>query len=273
MDEKRLASVMADIEKAAVIVREQLDEARTQLFALGDESEVAWTAAYKGKDPDEPVDPEAERQYVLAQRRVDRQHALINSLERKLADLTTGRQIEQRLDNLDRITKLRERSTKVPKQSPKDQGVPDVYLNAENGNFRIGMDARLKSDLINSILGIITTEKPGDSLHVFEEAHAMDILTARDWTGFLDRKRELSAEQATKKAARDAEKEERARVRAEEKKARDDAKAAEKAAKAEAGEGNSGGGGAKAPSKSDLARQQREAKAAEREAEAAAATS
>lgn len=161
----------------------------------------------------------------------------------------------------------------MAKETAKDQGVPDVYLN-EAGNFRIGMDARLKSDLVNSALGLITKEEPGASLHIFTEAEATDLLKKRDWMGFLDRKREIETAKAAKRETAAKEREERERIKAQEKAEKEAKKAEEKAAKdaakAEAGtssgKGNSGGGGL---SKTEQARQQREAKAAAAEAAAA----
>lgn len=170
----------------------------------------------------------------------------------------------------------------MPKETPAEQGVPAVYLNPENGNFRTGMDARLKSDLVNSALGLITEANPGAALHVFDEDTALEILKKRDWTSFLDRKREIvEAREASKKA--NAEKREaEARERAVEKERKDAEKAAakeaadaEKAAKkaeadakkaeTKATSGKSSGGS----SKTDQLRAQREAKA---EAAAAAAS-
>lgn len=169
-----------------------------------------------------------------------------------------------------RITKLRRNNT-VAKETAKDQGVPEAYL-GENGNFKIGMDARLKSDLVNSVLGLITKDEPGASLQVFSEAEATELLKKRGWTSFLDRKREIVEAQAAKKAAAAAEREERERVRAAEKAEKDAKKAAEKEAKAAeaaaqkaesgASEGKSSSKSGGGLSKTEQARQQREAKAA-----------
>jgi hypothetical protein len=164
----------------------------------------------------------------------------------------------------------------MAKETAKDQGVPEIYL-GESGNFKIGMDARLKSDLVNSALGLITKEEPGDSLMVFSEAEATKLLQARGWTGFLDRKREIVEAKAAAKAANAEKREAAARERAAEKERKDaekaaakEAKDAEKAAakaeadakKAESGSKASSSKASSSGSKTDQMRAQREAQAA-----------
>lgn len=153
---------------------------------------------------------------------------------------------------------------KVKKPTPADQGVPAQYLNDDGSKFLTGMDARLKSDLIASITGEITTAEPGASKHVFDEETARSILEARDWTGFLDRKLAILETKAAKKAeaAKAREVREREQAEAKAKKAADAAEA--KAAKAAEGGGTATASGAKSggTSKTDQARIQREAKAA-----------
>lgn len=127
---------------------------------------------------------------------------------------------------------MAEEATTTKKPTPADQGVPAVYLNEDGKAFRIGMDARLKSDLVNSVVGAITKDSPGNSLQVFTEKDAMKILEARGWTSFLDRKRELIAADVAKKAASAEKREALARERADEKAKKDAAKAQEKEAKA-----------------------------------------
>jgi hypothetical protein len=160
---------------------------------------------------------------------------------------------------------------KPKKPNAQDKGAPAIYLN-DDGKFRIGMDARLKSDLVLSATGQITAEKPGASLQVFEPEEAEQLIEAFDWGYFLDRKKALIAVEADKKAKSAAEREEKARQRAEEKAAKDAAKAAAKAEadlakQSQVNEAESKKAAAAAPSKTDQARAQREAKAA-----AAAAT-
>ena len=88
-------------------------------------------------------------------------------------------------------------STKTKKPTAKDQGVPDAYL-ADNGNFKPGLDARYKSDLITSILG----EKNPKSLHTFEAADAQKRLEQRGWQGFLAKAKIAREAAVAKKASR-----------------------------------------------------------------------
>lgn len=96
----------------------------------------------------------------------------------------------------------------------KDQGVPAEYLGA-NGNFKPGMDARLKSDLVCAILGVENKK----ALASFTPAQAQKLIDARSWQGFVDtKKRVLTAKGEKAKKAADA-KAERVRLAAETKKA------------------------------------------------------
>ena len=90
---------------------------------------------------------------------------------------------------------------KAAKQTARDQGVPDVYL-GEGGNFLPGKDARYKSDLIKSVLGL----EDDAMAHKFEAADAEERLQVRGWTGFLTAKREAIAKKAAKVEAKAAEK-------------------------------------------------------------------
>jgi hypothetical protein len=77
-------------------------------------------------------------------------------------------------------------ATSKTKQTAKEQGVPDVYL-GPSGNFRMGMDARYKSDLVLSVAGA-TEKQKSRMLRTFRPADARKRLAARGWTGWLDRK-------------------------------------------------------------------------------------
>jgi hypothetical protein len=74
---------------------------------------------------------------------------------------------------------------KPKKVTAADQGVPAVYL-GENGNFRPGYDAKMKSDLITAVLG-------SGVLHVFTEKEALSILESRGWVPMLEKSREARA--------------------------------------------------------------------------------
>lgn len=139
-------------------------------------------------------------------------------------------------------------ATATKKTAAQEQGVPVVYLN-ENGRFKVGMDARLKSDLVLSALGLITKANPGQSLHVFTKDQAEKLLQARGWTGFLDRKREILAQTEQRKAEREQEREERTRAAAE-------AKAEKKAEKADTGaSASTTNGGERPTAKRDTGKQ------------------
>jgi hypothetical protein len=70
---------------------------------------------------------------------------------------------------------------KTPKVTARDQGVPEVYL-SESGSFKPGYDAKLKSDLLNAVLG-------SGTLHTFTEEEALAVLTSRGWLPFLETSR------------------------------------------------------------------------------------
>ncbi|MGH3019169.1 MAG: hypothetical protein ACRDNR_03290 [Gaiellaceae bacterium] len=96
---------------------------------------------------------------------------------------------------------------KKSQPTARDRGVPDAYL-GESGSFRPGLDARYKSDLIASALGLETSK----ALETFEPADAEKRIAERGWETFLSRKREILAAQAekvTEKTAKNAARRER----------------------------------------------------------------
>lgn len=114
---------------------------------------------------------------------------------------------------------------KAKKITPKDQGVPAVYLNEDGSKFRPGADASLKRDLIAAIDSL---ENP-NGLHTFEEGEAAKILAARDWNDWLIKSRKGREAKAAREAAAVQKKAEREKANAAAKKAK-----ATKAAKADA---------------------------------------
>lgn len=74
---------------------------------------------------------------------------------------------------------------KPAKVTARDQGIPEVYL-SESGSFKPGYDAKLKSDLIQAVLGSTV-------LHVFTEKDALSILESRGWVPMLEKSREARA--------------------------------------------------------------------------------
>lgn len=110
----------------------------------------------------------------------------------------------------------------TPKPTAKDLGVPDVYLGA-GGNFRPGLDARLKSDLINAIIDV---ENKGALVKWTADEAKKLFAQFPQWKGFLIRKQEIVAAKAAAATERAAEKAESAKVKAEAKKAAAAAKTA-----------------------------------------------
>jgi hypothetical protein len=182
------------------------------------------------RDPDDPQVGKLTRQIVLL---IERGTALSERLQALRSPGEHERRVNERLVKQASLRRLTDRRNTVAKETAKDQGFPDAYLN-EKGGFKIGMDARAKSDLVLSALGQITKENPGNSLHVFSEKEATALLQKRDWMGFLERKRALIQADEQKKAEAAKKREEQARERAAEKEKRDAEKAAAKAEKANA---------------------------------------
>ncbi len=82
------------------------------------------------------------------------------------------------------------------KETAKAQGVPGTYLGA-SGNFKPGLDARFKSDLITSALG----EKIGpDGMHQFTREAALEFLAKRGWLPHLEKAKKSREAKAAKKA-------------------------------------------------------------------------
>lgn len=145
--------------------------------------------------------------------------------QRKIAQLQNSAEYDRRAGVKVRTTEARRRSN-MAKETAQEQGVPEEYINGDTGNFKVGADARYKSDLVNSALGL---EGVG-MLKKFEVKDAEARLAQRNWTGFLTRKKEINAEREATAAAKASEKEATARERAEAKAASKAVKDAEKAA-------------------------------------------
>lgn len=114
-----------------------------------------------------------------------------------------------------------EKPAKPKKATAADLGVPKVYL-SDKGSFKVGMDARLKSDLI---LAILEQPAPG-AAHKWTKADA-EAMFAKfpHWQGFLERKTAILAASAAKVAEKQAQKAEREKAKAEAKKTAATAKA------------------------------------------------
>jgi hypothetical protein len=268
-------SEMAELSPAAQRLRREIEEAEGELRRIEEQLPLAQKEyddasdqhhALIARNPDAPSTPEEDALEQARDRAFRKCTGLMDRrsmTEAKLRRLQEPEELQRREQTSAHMREIRRR-TAVAKETAKDQGVPGVYLN-ESGNFNIGKDARYKSDLVLSALGIVTKETPGDSLMVFEPKDAEKRLQQRDWMSFLERKREIIAEKETKAAKAQEEREVKARQRAEEKEAKAKEKAAAKA-KADAEKATTPATAAaksdgKAQSKSDQARAQREAKA------------
>lgn len=120
-------------------------------------------------------------------------------LEKKLVKLQSADEIERRKSVNNRMKEIRVASNSK-KETARDQGVPNTYLGA-NGNFKPGMDARYKSDLIASVLD----GKIGDKgLHQFTKESAMERLQQRGWMPHLAKAKASREAKAAKKAAEKA---------------------------------------------------------------------
>lgn len=153
------------------------------------EYDAVWDAY--AKNPDRPIDPEEESKLEKISNRVreiDHNIASYKLLVHRLSNPTPRDEAKtSRLENL-----------KMAKKNLTDNtGVPAVYLNA-NGRFKPGLDARYKSDLVNSALG----EKSDKALETFTVEDAINRLQQRGWMKYLDAARSSREAAAARKAAR-----------------------------------------------------------------------
>jgi hypothetical protein len=89
----------------------------------------------------------------------------------------------------------RQTVAKPRKQTARDKGVPEQYL-SEKGTFKIGHDAKYKSDLIKAALEFEATNKGRKT----SDAHK--ALTRMAWTSHLDASRASRARKAERKTAK-----------------------------------------------------------------------
>ena len=116
-------------------------------------------------------------------------------LENLLAKLQSPGELERRRETNNRLKEVRVASNSK-KDTARDQGVPGTYLGA-GGNFKPGMDARYKSDLITSALGETISSK---GLHQFTKDSAIERLQQRGWMAHLEKAKKSRAAKAAKKA-------------------------------------------------------------------------
>lgn len=185
---KRAKDALSEELTAAMKDRDKYD---TQAHDLQAATDKAADKAEKARNPERREALRAEAD--LLHRQLMRAIHAGTILSERIKVLRSPEELERRVyENLGQSgpTPTPGEGTPRPnKPSARSQGVPEVYL-SDTGTFRVGMDARLKSDLVSSALGLITKRKPGESLQVFTVDEALRLLEARDWMGYLDKKAE-----------------------------------------------------------------------------------
>lgn len=140
-----------------------------------------------------------------ARKRLENVEGALRTARRKLEDLNDPRQIEKRAEQRARLTNLKERrmaEKKTSKSTAKDQGFPSVYL-ADNGNFKVGMDAAAKGDMVSALVG----QKKKDARYDFTTPEglklAQKLIDARGWQGFVTKRQaKIEADKAKAEKAK-----------------------------------------------------------------------
>ena len=206
---------MTPTEKIAAEIatlRGRIADATASLPTLEKQDNAAWKEYSKGKE----IDTAAQREYDRAGFRLTAAVDTIRMAEARIKDLEDPgyEPTDTRRRTMSDDTKKTLREKKTSKVTAREQGFPDVYL-GEAGNFRAGLDARAKSDLVNAALGL-----PADkALYQFSVAEADDLLHKRGWTSFRVKRQEAIAADEHRKATRSSEKADAAKKEAAEKKA------------------------------------------------------
>lgn len=212
--EERIEAERAKAITDLVSAKERMAQAAAELVKLDAAESRAWAKLERSGESNGKLLSDWERASVERHAAATAElsaYDRIAYLVKRIALLESPDELERRRNVSTHMKEVRKMSAKNSnKQTAKDQGVPEVYL-AESGNFRTGMDARYKSDLVLSVLGEITAAKPGKSLQVFDPADAEKRLQARGWTSFLDRKREILAAKAAAAEKKAAEKKQAAK--------------------------------------------------------------
>lgn len=169
--------------------RTEYEALETRLASIQGPYDLAWaqvaTALREDSEPPAEASLECDKYNDLIVTILGTQ----KTLHQRIALLSSPEELERRLQDTRPASgnESKPRTSAAPKLTARERGVPDVYL-GENGNFRPGMDARYKSDLICAALGLPAP----DAKMPFDPDDAVTRLDERGWTGFLDRKRERS---------------------------------------------------------------------------------
>ncbi len=204
MQEDQQLAVRERLDAEVEDLKSKLVEAQARIQPLSDAAQEALDTFF-GKDLDDAIDPAAEKAYDRAQHAFERGLDNVAFLKSKIELLQSEEEFDRRCNVQTRVVTAR-KARMAKKETAKDQGVPEIYL-AESGNFKPGLDARYKSDLINSALG----EKGKGQLAEFDAKDAIKRLQQRNWISFLERKKEIIKEKEAKAAKAKAEKDEKAR--------------------------------------------------------------
>lgn len=187
--------VLRTLEEEIERIKAEWQDVVAKISPAQKEYDKAVAAESKYKNPDkalpEDVAKATERSLSTLFSWMDRKVVL----ENRLIKLQSSDEIERRREVNNRVKEVRKVAASK-KETARDQGVPGTYLGA-NGNFKPGLDARYKSDLITSALG----EKIGPKgLHQFTKESAMERLAQRDWLPHLEKAKKSREVKAAKKA-------------------------------------------------------------------------
>lgn len=187
--------IFKKLEHEVELAKEEWVEVCAKIGPAQEEYNKALDEEDKHKDFDKPLPAEVEK---ATDRTV---HALWAWMDRKVVlentikKLQSPQEIERRRNTSNHLKEVRKVANNK-KETAKDQGVPGTYLGA-GGNFKPGLDARFKSDLITSALG----EKIGpEGMHQFTRDAALEFLAKRGWLPHLEKAKKSRDAKAAKKA-------------------------------------------------------------------------
>lgn len=199
LDTAREAATAERIAAEIATLRGIIETAERNLPTLVEQHNAAWGEYSKGEEIDTVAQKAYDRAGYMLTAAVDTiRMAVVQiiNLEDPRYEPTNPRRRTMSDD-----TKKMLREKKAPKVTAQMQGFPTAYL-GDGGNFKVGLDARAKSDLVCAALGLPTDK----ALHWFSVDEATALLEARGWLRYLEKKRESLTADASRKAKRTREK-------------------------------------------------------------------
>jgi hypothetical protein len=197
------------VERETAKLQEEIERCTADL-AVCDDALLSLEDRYQraARKADGPTATDADRREDdLAHAALVRMQGRGLAFSERLQILRSPDELERRInrwlvknERIEKLTATVKKNAPV-KVSAKDQGVPEVYL-TEKGTFKIGMDARCKSDCVNAILGLPSP----DALFQLSPQLAQKIVDARGWGFYVERRRAIEDEKAKKAAKKAAEK-------------------------------------------------------------------